>query len=628
MRIQLSGNGIGKTFAFYLVIIAVPLGILVYQGVTSLEAQLRQARENQAQALEKSVISFFSELKEEWFLFLETEKIRPYTDYKAVHIADLEQFHRTGQGAARGPLYEQTITKTARLNYDVINDMDMSARASSSVAQIMDNSLVGYFEYDTSSRKISSPYDSVPNPSLKLPEEHQSNVRVYRQFLVNELKPRLKSALFETGGSEELTDPFSILVYLKKRRVQKLSFQINEGGNSVLIEPDTVTDESVIKDVGMYAFSYFNLTHHVAKLDQDQQLIVAFRPVLLNWSDKRPRRVLIQGFLFNTVPLIQEIQGYLEPFQEESGNLVVQEFVQAEANATPLFEPFQSIAVASQISDNPDVLANYNAEKQRFWLVIVLLLLALTITMIHLSKLVSGHMDLYHKKNNFVSAVTHELKAPLTSIIMYAEMLEEGWAQGKEQKYYHYIHWESDRLNRLIKNILDYSGLEHGSFVFSPACTLLHEFVEDSLEPLRVWTDNSGLALAVSIQAEPEVMVDRDSISQVIYNLCDNTIKYGMSGETPTLTVEITEDDTHGLLQVYDNGSGIPKEDKDKIFDRFFRCENEMTRERTGTGLGLALVRELVEGNKGKIEHYWPDTGGFGVRICLPKASVDAMAVA
>ncbi|MDJ0841952.1 MAG: HAMP domain-containing sensor histidine kinase [Acidobacteriota bacterium] len=625
MRIQLSRNGIAKTFGFYLIIIAIPLGILAYQGVTSLEMRLEQARENQASRMEKNVASFINQLREEWFVFLEKEKIRGYTDYKAVNIPDVERFNRTGQGAERGPLYAETITRTSRLNYVGV-DNDMSARASSTLAQIMENSLVGYFEYDHSTHTISSPYDPLTIPKLKLPEEHEESVRVYRQFLVNELRPRLRSRLFEIGGEEN--DPFGVLVYLKTPRIQKLQYQINETGDSVLVESEAVSEELVRKDVGLYEFSFFTLPHYVADKKQNQVLIVGFRPVLITWSDDRPMQLLIQGFLFNSVPFIQEVQGYLEPFQMEFGDLVVHEMKQQQSNTRALFEPFQSIAVRYQITDSPEILDNYRAEKNRFWLVLTCLLLALAVTMIHLSKLVSGHIDLYRRKNNFVSAVTHELKAPLTSIIMYAEMLEEGWAKGKEQKYYHYIHWESDRLTRLIKNILDYSGLERGSFVFSPACSLLHEFVRNSLEPLNVWTENNGLALEVIIRHQPEVMVDRDSLSQVIYNLCDNTIKYGMSAEQPTLTLEVTQNDEYGILKVSDNGSGIPKGDETKVFDRFFRCENEMTRERTGTGLGLALVRELVEGNNGKIELFRPKNGGFGVSIYLPRATIDAMAVA
>ena len=239
--------------------------------------------------------------------------------------------------------------------------------------------------------------------------------------------------------------------------------------------------------------------------------------------------------------------------------------------------------------------------------------------MVHMGSLIVGHVDLHRKKNNFISAITHELKAPLTSIMMYAEMLEEGWAVGKEQTYYQHIRWESERLSRLIRNILDFSGLERGTFKLQRAPLELDTFVTDTLAALKDWVDKSGLALVVDIQAAPVVVADKDSLSQVLYNLCDNTIKYGMGGETPCLSVSVSELEDQAILTVWDNGLGVNKEEVGKIFNRFYRIENEMTRESTGTGLGLALVKDLVEGNEGKIEYFRPEGGGFGVRIMFPR---------
>ena len=122
----------------------------------------------------------------------------------------------------------------------------------------------------------------------------------------------------------------------------------------------------------------------------------------------------------------------------------------------------------------------------------------------------------------------------------------------------------------------------------------------ETLESLKDWMDKNGLQIDLKIEASPLILADKDSLSQVIYNLCDNTLKYGMSAEKPLLTIRVTELEEQAILSIHDNGAGVPKEEATKVFRKFYRIENEMTRESTGTGLGLALVKDLVEGNGGK----------------------------
>ena len=130
----------------------------------------------------------------------------------------------------------------------------------------------------------------------------------------------------------------------------------------------------------------------------------------------------------------------------------------------------------------------------------------------------------------------------------------------------------------------------------------------------------------IVITATPSVQFDKDSLSQVIYNLCDNAIKYGKPDEGQArMVIEIDEEDSFAILSFFDNGPGVPRLEETKIFQRFYRCENELTRESTGTGLGLSLVKELAEGNGGKVNLFHPDSGGFGVRMWLPLALDPAM---
>jgi len=596
LRIRFDRGHLLATFAFYLVIIAVPLVVLVFQGMTSLDKQRRQQEDNLEAKLRGRVTTVIRDLKEEWRLLIEREKTRPTEGYQPIIIPDPDIYEQTSLGERRAPVYDETIDHLAKIDLENLG-AEVSG-ALPSLGESLHDSLIGYWQYDCSTEDWTTPYDPVPDLF-----DDQAVVRDYREFLARDLEPALLNQIMRVG--ERNTVPTDILRYLKAKKISTAEAEAPReiGGPRELI----------------YDFHFFDFF-------RDNKLFVAcFRPVLQTYDAGAvvPDSLLLQGFVFSGAVLQSEIQAHLEPLQEEFGNLVVQTGVTGFDSNEPLFQPFQQISILWEITSVE--MSGLEAERQRFWAVIALLILSLTVTLVHLGSLVKAQMDLARKKNNFVSAVTHELKAPLTSIIMYAEMLEEGWARGKEQTYYHYIHWESERLTRLIKNILDYSGLERGTFKLSPVCVLLHEVVTEALEPLRVWAGSSGLEIALVIEAEPEVLVDRDSLSQIIYNLYDNTIKYALSVENPTLTLRIGESEGYGRLIIHDNGPGIAKEDQRRVFERFFRVENEMTREQTGTGLGLALVKELVEGNKGRVALYNPPGGGFGIAISLPKPDVTAM---
>jgi len=628
LKIQSSQKQLFRTFVFYLVIIAVPLGVLVYQESSSLEKYRFQLEANKDSALRDVGEDVYRDLREEWAVFLEREMVRDFTHYQPVVIPDASVYQGEGIGTQRSPLYAETVVRLKNLEYKgkffgrnpLAKITAIEGRSSSpSLEQIFHNSLVGYFQYNVGNGVMTTPYD--PDPAFQ--EVNQDTVRVeqirkYRQFLTNTLEQQLLSHILAVGETD--LEPRAVLRYLKKQRVskQKIILPIKPGQKGTT-PPSDLPSGLKYADASFYEYNFFSFHQ------REEVYVICFRPVLLEQKEEE-EQILIQGFLFNTVPFIQEAQAYLEPLQPGAGSMVVQQNPAPLYNVTHLFDPFDAIGLVPQYSDKDDHLATYHENKRRFWFVMTLLLVALSFSLFHMGKMMRGQMELFRNKNNFISAITHELKAPLTSIIMYAEMLEEGWAKGKEQTYYHYIHWESQRLTRLIKNILDYSGLERGSFVFNPSCFVLHEFVEKSLEPLEAWTDKNGLNLDVRVIAEPEVEADKDSVAQVIYNLCDNTIKYGMAADTPTMVIEIKETATMGVLLVYDNGPGISKEEEGRIFERFYRCENEMTRERTGTGLGLALVKELIEGNGGEVQPLRPEGGGFGVRILIPKVPITALA--
>lgn len=223
-------------------------------------------------------------------------------------------------------------------------------------------------------------------------------------------------------------------------------------------------------------------------------------------------------------------------------------------------------------------------------------------------------IDLARQQRNFVSAVSHELKTPLTSIRMYGEMLKSGWAsEDKKKDYYDFIFSEGERLTRLIDNVLALARLDGGS-----AVTLGPVTVDEIVDMIRskVSTQIEHAKLELEIDVDPavgaeELLVDADAVAQVFINLVDNAIKFGGDAARGSILLRAWAADQHGVvLSIRDFGPGIAEDGMRRLFELFYRPDNELTRATAGTGIGLALVRQLVTAMGGRVD----------VRNCDPGA--------
>lgn len=240
-------------------------------------------------------------------------------------------------------------------------------------------------------------------------------------------------------------------------------------------------------------------------------------------------------------------------------------------------------------------------------------------------RMVSVVVEFAERRSRFVAAVSHELKTPLTSIRMYGEMLRDGIVSGEEKRdeYYRTITDESERLSRLIDNVLDFSRLEKGERVIQPHAGPLQPVVLEAVEKLRPHAENQGFALVPRCDPDlPEVRFDRDVVTQVIFNLVDNALKYAQAAERREIEISCHAAPGEGVtLSVCDHGPGVPKEELARLFEPFYRREDELTRTTKGTGIGLALVKELAEAMGGRIEASLVEGGGLRVTIELAPMS-------
>lgn len=214
---------------------------------------------------------------------------------------------------------------------------------------------------------------------------------------------------------------------------------------------------------------------------------------------------------------------------------------------------------------------------------------------------------LARQQQDFVSAVSHELKTPLTSIRLYAELLREGWAtDDKKKTYYSYIHDESERLSRLIDNVLQLARMTRNDLHLARRTLSAGELMDSICSKVASTVERAGFVLNVDCArdaATARVDVDPDAFSQIVINLVDNAVKFSTRAERKVVDVGCrTGPRDRILFTIRDYGPGVPKDQMRKIFRLFYRVDSGLTRETLGTGIGLALVRQLAEAMGGAVE--------------------------
>lgn len=202
---------------------------------------------------------------------------------------------------------------------------------------------------------------------------------------------------------------------------------------------------------------------------------------------------------------------------------------------------------------------------------------------------------------SFVNQVSHELKTPLTNIRMYAEMLEGQLAEEESvpRKYVHVIVSESQRLSRLIGNVLTFSRKERNALRLHPAEGCVDETVAEIAEQFRESLDRQGITLHFEPGAPAPCRFDPDAVQQVLANLLSNAEKYA-TGAT-VVNIATRQENGHIMVTVRDDGPGIPRRERERIFAPFYRVSNRSTDGVAGTGIGLAIARDLARRHGGDL---------------------------
>jgi signal transduction histidine kinase len=248
------------------------------------------------------------------------------------------------------------------------------------------------------------------------------------------------------------------------------------------------------------------------------------------------------------------------------------------------------------------------------------LLLVLSAGVLILHRDVSREARLAELRSDFVDGVTHELKTPVTIMRLYGETLLEqrGLSEADRRDCYRIISRESARLGRLVDQVLSFSRVERGE--------ARYELQEDDPAPLIAgvvddysgWLEHAGFAVDRDLPASlPAVRIDPAAVSQAVLNLLDNAAKY--SGSSRQIAVRLAASDGHVTFEVEDHGVGIPTAQQGRIFDRYYRAANGTGR--GGYGLGLFLVRHIMEAHGGRVDVTSEPGRGSTFRLVFPVAS-------
>jgi len=261
--------------------------------------------------------------------------------------------------------------------------------------------------------------------------------------------------------------------------------------------------------------------------------------------------------------------------------------------------PHHLVRVSLKDNNMVDILV-----KRRSWtygIALFLLLGAMSMGILLILRDILREKHLGQLRSDFVSNVSHELKTPLTSIHLFAEsvLLDRVTTESGQKEYLKIILKETERLKRMINNILDFSKKERGKLDYKTENVDVTSLILSALKDLNYWLVEMNFRVHTQLEEGIHVAGDHDALKKVVINLLDNAIKY--SGNQKEISIRLVTENSKIRIEFSDKGIGIPENQLDTIFEKFFRVNDTMVDGVGGTGLGLTVVKEIVEAHHGKI---------------------------
>jgi len=279
--------------------------------------------------------------------------------------------------------------------------------------------------------------------------------------------------------------------------------------------------------------------------------------------------------------------------------------------------PLEGFALAAEMPGDDPAAALAFRNRTLYIALLVLLYMGIGVGFGLTLREMSRAYKLSRLKTDFVANISHELRTPLTGVRLFAETLREGRATSPEEvrECVEMLSTESERLSKLVEKLLDWSRLESGRRMLQKEPIGVPALLGQIGEAYRA----QHLPASYQTDVEPDlplVSVDRDAMAQVVLNLLHNAVKY--TGEDKRIRLRARRAGRNVAIEVVDNGPGVRSHDRKKIFERFYRGDNLLSRRTEGTGLGLAIAKKIVEAHGGRIELDTKMGEGSTFRVIIP----------
>jgi signal transduction histidine kinase len=372
-----------------------------------------------------------------------------------------------------------------------------------------------------------------------------------------------------------------------------------------------------------------------ALLDDLPEEAKCLRPLIKGFS-------IYQGFLIDTTWLLKDLPWEIEERLLDKDMVLRVPFRGHPIDVSSVFEPIDPIRELEFETADPDhasysrlevsintdrIEERIQLQSRRFFTVALMLVVTLGIGLTLLYRSVRRELEHARRMQNFVAAVTHELRTPVSTIRLHAEMLLDGWAADpvKQKEYFKRIVRETDRLSVLVERVLEKSRIKES--VYRPVPGDLNEIVATLAGDLAHAPHAEGPSDDLAIELTPElppVWLTPEAITGILTNLIENARKYAPATKEDPILVRTKPEGKRVLLQVLDRGPGVPQHEREKIFDAFYRVGSEATRTTTGTGLGLHLVRIHADSCRARVAVLEREAGGSIFQVAFESAPASA----
>jgi signal transduction histidine kinase len=637
-----------------IIILAALCGLvwLGYHSIRIREQGLQGARLGEFAAVAEQIRQDVTHKLDE---FMQTEQNRPYTDYQYYYVPENVAPNQQQLPVLRSPLAGRLEQGLAYGNFQIEpdgsvitpndnidqrqdlteSDKELYANAVLNRKNIEDN-LLPALRGTTSGALRMNLHSENPAASPKEPpkaEHEQISKEVAQQGKLSQSYPieSLQSKGQKTQVLRQRRDVFERNVSnVNAQSQQQILESQTQGGQATaqLQQQAEQTSESQTDTVQVRIEPFFPVVVPEGQVDkesasQKDESIFGGQVFLLRHVQIEDRHFL-QGFKLNEKKLIKQIEESASQFMRKGMSFELSPKEKIYDNENDAYSAILNFGFGDLVLNLKEIDPGWidkEIRHLRIWYfgIVAIVFFAVSLGLASLWRNAAVQIKLAQKKDDFISAVSHELRTPLTSIRMYTEMLEKNWVKSPDKavEYYSNMRQESERLSRLIENVLDFSRIQKGRKKYTFNAGDINKCVLDVVEMMRPYAVLKGFSIRTEPGLIEQAAFDTDAVTQIVVNLLDNAIKYTRDAEDKTIIVRTKTDGKFTIIEVEDHGPGVPHRQRNKIFDQFYRPAAESTRETTGTGLGLALVKKFAEAHNGFVEILSAKPTGAIFRVAL-----------